>query len=94
MTASELFEIIKDHYKDTQIIIEEVNDLIEQLYGDDFNRFPQKLEEELEEYALDWIACPLCGGDIVVLDEDLDYIGNTSGKVYGCKRMTCPYTMN
>ena len=94
MTASELFEIIKDHYKDTQIIIEEVNDLIEQLYGDDFNRFPQKLEEELEEYALDRKACPLCGGDIVVLDEDLDYIGNTSGKVYVCKRMTCPYTIN
>ena len=94
MTASELFEILKDHYKDTQIIIEEVNDLIEQLYGDDFNRFPQKLEEELEEYALDRKACPLCGWDIVVLVEDLDYIGNTSGKVYGCKRMTCPYTMN
>ena len=94
MTASELFEILKDHYKDTQIIIEEVNDLIVQFYGDDFNRFPQKLEEELEEYALDRNACPLCGGDIVVLDEDLDYIGNTSGKVYGCKRMTCPYTMN
>ena len=94
MTASELFEILKDHYKDTQIIIEEVNDLIEQLYGDDLNRFPQKLEDELEEYALDRKVCPLCGGDIVVLDEDLDYIGNTSGKVYGCKRMTCPYTMN
>ena len=47
-----------------------------------------------EEYALDRKVCPLCGGDIVVLDEDLDYIGNTSGKVYGCKRMTCPYTMN
>ena len=94
MTASELFEIIKDHYKDTQIIIEEVNDLIEQLYGDDLNRFPQKLEEHLEEYALDRKVCPLCGGDIVVLDEDLDFIGNTSGKVYGCKRMTCPYIMN
>ena len=94
MTASELFEILKDHYKDTQIIIEEVNDLIEQLYGDDFNRFPQKLEEELEEYALDRKVCPLCGGDIVVLDYDLDFIGNTSGKVYGCKRMTCQYRMN
>ena len=94
MTAYELLEILKDHYKDTQIIIEEINDLTEQLYGDDLNVFPYKLERELEEYALDRKVCPLCGGDIVVLDEDIDYIGNTSGKLYGCEKSMCPYIMN
>ena len=33
MTAYELLEILKDHYKDDKILIEETNDLLEQIYN-------------------------------------------------------------
>ena len=35
MTAYELLEILKDHYKDDKTLIEETNDLLEQIYKDD-----------------------------------------------------------
>ena len=73
MTANELLEILKDHYKDDKTLIEETNDLLEQIYKDD--KFVYQFERELEEYCLDKQLSPLCGGNIVLFDEYYTYVG-------------------
>lgn len=93
MTAHELIEILNEHYGDMYIVLEEVNDLLNQMFHPHY-KFAYDLGEEIEEYALDRKMCPLCGGDIVEIDEDFDYIGNTSGKVYGCEKIACPYIID
>ena len=96
MTAYELLEILKDHYKDDKTLIEEANDLLEQIHSD--NKFVYKLEDELEEYTTAKGMCPLCGNKLVVLDtEDEDrgeYMGTNAYEkvdIVGCENTWCSY---
>lgn len=98
MTAYELLEILKDYYEDDKTLIEETNDLLEQIYKGE--KFIYQFEQELEEYALDKYMCPLCGGNIVLVDEYCEYVGEYQGipacetiKVYGCEDDNCSYTI-
>lgn len=98
MTAYELLEILKDHYKDDKILIEEVNDLLEQMYKGDW--FAYKLDYKLEEYCLGKDICPLCGGDIIEIDRHDEYIGEYQGipacetfRVFGCEDNNCSYVV-
>lgn len=98
MTAYELLEILKDYYGDDKIFIEETNDLLEQIYKG--KKFICQFEQELEEYCLNKQLCPLCGGNIVLVDEYYEYVGEYQGipayktiKVYGCEDDNCSYTI-
>ena len=98
MTAYELLETLKDYYGDDKIFIEETNDLLEQIYKG--KKFICQFEQELEEYCLDKYMCPLCGGNIVLVDEYYEYVGEYQGipayktiKVYGCEDDNCSYTI-
>ena len=97
MTANELLEILKDHYKDDKTLIKETNDLLEQIYKD--GKFTYQFERGLEEYCLDKHLCPLCGGNIIS-DEYYTYAGEYQGipayetvKVYGCEDDNCSYVV-
>ena len=97
MTANELLEILKDHYKDDKTLIKETNDLLEQTYKD--GKFIYQFERGLEEYCLDKHLCPLCGGNIIS-DEYYTCVGECQGtsvyetvKVVGCEESNCPYVV-
>ena len=97
MTANELLEILKDHYKDDKTLIKETNDLLEQIYKG--KKFIYQFEKGLEEYCLDKHLCPLCGGNIIS-DEYYTYVGEYQGtpayetvKVVGCEESNCPYVV-
>ena len=97
MDLTELIQIINRDCYNTEETIQLVNELINEI-DKDAKKFIYNLSNHLEEFSESKNKCPLCGSDIIIIDEWEEDRGEYLGQPckekvykYGCESSTCNY---